>query len=409
MKKIYNLFILGIIVAGLSSCEKYLDINENPNTATEATPGLVLPQAIVGTAAMTNSFSTNIEQLSGSTANAGGFGGFGAFVTYNYTTGNFGGMWTGTYDNMRDYQYVLENTSADPLLIYSTSIARIMKSFGFARLVDQYNDIPYTEALKGSEFLTPKYDKAEDVYKELVSQLNLAIKDITTGQSTAATLGITVAQDPMFKGNMNLWKQFANTVKLKMLIKMASAPSTAAFAATEFGTMNTSVGFLTDDALVNPGYLNEAGRQSPIFASWGYDVAGTRVASSRLPSRWMFSFYNGGKLTDTWRGGVTYYSFPSTPINQLGDESTGVATAPASASAFFSGSTATKTGLGVVKGATQGQPIMLKTESDFLLAEAYARGFMTGNAATAFDNGITATYTRMPQTWLTQVRTWRLM
>ncbi len=49
--------------------------------------------------------------------------------------------------------------------------------------------------------------------------------------------------------------------------------------------------------------------------------------------------------------------------------------------------------MGVAKGPTQYTPVLLATESNFLQAEAYARGYLTGNAATAFNAGITQSFT----------------
>lgn len=396
MKKIFKYILLGAVVVGVSSCEKYLDINENPNSPTEATPGLVLPQALVGTAAITSTFNNTLADIGGQRANAGGFGGFGAVVTYGWTNGTFEGLWQSSYDNAEDYQYVIENTEADASLAYSTSIARIMKSYAFARLVDQYNDIPYFEALKGNSVLTPKYDKGEDIYKDLISQLNIAMKAISDAQALNTTLAVKADTDPMFKGNMTRWMEFANTLKLRLLIRVSAVPSMQSFAAAEFAAFKTTAGFLNDDAMVNPGYVKEAGRQSPQYNSLAYQADGTtRSVTSRIPSKWMFSFYDGNKIIDAGRGSVIYRSFgvaPGTPINQLGDESAGVPQSPAIGSAWFTGASSSTTALGLAKGPTQGQPIILAAESYFLRAEAYTKGFLSGDAALAFNDGIAASF-----------------
>lgn len=393
MKKIFNILILSAVLLGATSCEKFLDINENPNNPTSATPGLVLPQALVGTASLVNSYSGSISDLGGQYANAGGFGGFGSVVTYNYTSSNFTGLWSSSYNILQDFQYVINETKANPDLAYSNSVARTMKAFIFSKLVDQYNDVPYSEALKGSEFLTPKYDKAETIYQDLVKELNESIKAITDAQAKNTTIPITATADPIFKGNMTNWKKFANTLKLRLLIKLAGVPATQSFATTQFSSFDNSLGFITDDATANPGYIKEDGRQAPVFNSLAFAANGTaRQITSRIPSKWMFGFYSGAKLNDKYRGSVIYRLFPNTPVNQMGDESVGVPAAPAGTTAFFTGANGTVTALGVAKGPTQDQPIMIKAESDFLQAEAIVRGYLTGNAQTAFDNGITASF-----------------
>ncbi|RZL16661.1 MAG: SusD/RagB family nutrient-binding outer membrane lipoprotein [Pedobacter sp.] len=269
-----------------------------------------------------------------------------------------------------------------------------MKSFAFERLVNQYNNVPYTDALKGTASLQPKYDKGEDVYKACIAEIDKAIAAITAGQANASTVKITAATDPLFKGDMDLWKKFANSIKLRMLIKMAGVPAQAAYATAGFASLNTTtVGFLTTtDALNQPGY-EKTTRPTPIYSSLGFAGNGAVVNTSRIPTKWIFSFYNGNKLTDPGRGSVIYRNFPNTPINQLGDESAGVPTALSAGSAWNTGTNATVSMPGVVKGPAQAQPVMIAAEVWFLLAEAYARGYLSGDAAAAFNNGITQSFT----------------
>jgi hypothetical protein len=395
MKKIYNSLLIVTLIVGFSSCKKYLDINENTNNSTESSPSLVLPQAIVGTASITQTFNASYYFPGGFAANIYGVGGYGAGVTYAYTAGSFTGLFTASYDNAADYQYVIDNTSATPALSYSTSIARIMKSFVFARVVDQYNDVPYSEALKGNVILTPKYDKAEDIYKNLVSELTESIKVITEGQSGTVANKVVASTDPLFKGDMDLWKKFANTLKLRLLIKMAGVPALSSYATTEFAALDKTLGFLTDDALVNPGYVKEAGRQNPNYGGLAFNSDNTRAQSQAIPTKWILSFYTitgGGKLVDPGRGSVIYNGFPNTATNQLGEENTASSQVPPATSSWFTGADANTPALGVAKGPSQGQSLILAAESYFLQAEAYARNYMSGDAQVAFNAGITASF-----------------
>ena len=88
MKKIILSLFIGVAIFG-TSCKKYFDINSNPNQATSATPELLLPQAITGTASNLNGFNTYGAQLVGYSANAGGYGGFGTSISYNFSSSNF--------------------------------------------------------------------------------------------------------------------------------------------------------------------------------------------------------------------------------------------------------------------------------------------------------------------------------
>jgi hypothetical protein len=392
MKKILTYLIIGAVAAGAVSCKK-LDINDNPNNPTSATPGLVLPQAITATAAVSQSYNSSFYYPGGFMANVYGFGAYGASVSLNYTTTSFAGLWSGVYDNATDYQYIIDNTAGDPTLAYSNSIARIMKSFVFSKLVDEFNNVPYSEALKGNMLLTPKYDNGADVYKDLVAQLNTSIAAITTAQASASTATVVSSGDPMFAGDMNRWKQFANTIKLRLLIKMAGVADLRSFTTPEFAAFNNTIGVLSDDAIVNPGYQKQSGRVNPLYRSLGSDENNNRVATSNLPSTWIYSFYNGAKLRDTGRGSVVFRLFPNTATNQLGQENLASnIVPPAGSTAWFTGADYDTPGLGAVKGPAQGQVLVLAAEAKLLQAEAYVRGYLTGNAATSFNEGVAASF-----------------
>lgn len=394
MKKIFSVLLMVTIAVGFSSCKKYLDINDNPNSSTSSSPGLVLPQAITGSAAISNNYNSAYFYPGGFFANVFGVGGYGATLTYAYTASSFTGLFTSVYDNATDYKYVIDNTSGTPSLAYSTAIARIMKAFMFSKLVDQYNDVPYTEALQGSANLTPKYDKAEDIYKDLVVQLTLAIKTISDGQAESTTAKVDPSSDPLYKGNMDSWKRFANTIKLRLLVKMAGVPALSAYATTEFAALDKTLGFITNDALVQPGYVKEAGKQNPNYGSLAFNTDNTRAQAQAIPSTWILTFYNGTKLTDNGRGAVIYRGFPNTQTNQMGEEDASTAqVSPSGSTSWFTGADANTPALGVAKGPQQAQPIMLAAESYFLQAEAVVRGYITGDAKVSFDKGIKASFT----------------
>ena len=381
---------MGAIVIGFSSCKKFLDINDNPNNATETTPENVLPQAIVASAAVANNFNITLADIGGQQANAGGFGGFGSVVTYEYTTSSFTDLWASTMQANVDLKYVVDNTMEDPAMGYYTAPARILKALNFARLVDQYDDIPYSEALMGKDNLYPAYDSAEEIYKDLVGELTASIELIEATEAMELDNPTSIIPfdsdfDPLFEADLDLWKRFANTVKLRLLIKMAGVPDLASYATEQFNSLDETIGFLESDALVNPGYSNELGKQAPIFASRGETVTGSSPLTSRVPTYWMLGFYDGNKLTDDLRGLAIYSDFPGGAANQLGDESEDVD--KSSGFDWFPDH-----GVGVVKGAGQAQPIMLAAEGYFLQAEAYARGYLSGDAEAAFNSGIMASY-----------------
>ena len=395
MKKSILIIATGLIVLG-SSCKKYLDINKNPNVATSGTPEVVLPQALVFAAATTSTYNNYGSQLVGYAANAGGYGGFGPSVTYNFSNATFANLWTNTYDLLGDFQYVINQTDTLPDYGYFNAAAKIMKAMNYQVLVDTYNDVPYRDALKGTASLTPKYDTAQRIYQDLAKVLDTAIATIKltqTDESSNPTSNVRVlgSSDPMFSGDMTQWIKLANTIKLRLMIR---ANGKVTFANTAFD----AAGFLTSDAIVNPGYVRDNGKQNPAWNTWVYTYSGGAGNKSWMPTKFILSFYNGIKLED-YRGDASYFGYPGTASNQLGFESNSVPASPAG-SAWLSGansgssraSDAAGKSIGILKGPNAGQPIMLASESYFLQAEAVLRGIITGDAKTFFDNGVLASY-----------------
>lgn len=391
MFQIFKNCLLAATLVGCAACDNYLDINENPNLATSASASLVLPQAITTSATVANAFNSYGGHFGGYIANAGGFSGFGNLFNYQLVPGDYNLMWMNTYDNLQDYQYVIEQTAGIDELAYANAAATIMKALSYQRLVDAFNDIPYSEALKNNGNLTPKYDNAATIYQDLISKLDDAIAVITNAKYPK---NLNASSDPLFGGNMTKWKQFANTLKLRMLIRISAVPALTDFSQKGLKSIDMNVGFIADDAIVNPGYVKD--KPNPLWNSWAYSASGTLSNSSRTATKFAFGFYKGQKLTDNGRGSVIYKNFETnTPVNQLGNE-VDAPTIITNYSTWYTGTfgSASSIGnsLGILKGPSQGQPIMLLAESHFLQAEARLKGLLTGDATESFNEGIKASF-----------------
>jgi hypothetical protein len=109
-----------------------------------------------------------------------------------------------------------------------------------------------------------------------------------------------------------------------------------------------------------------------------------------VPSKYLFTFYDGRKITDEKRGKLTFRNFPNTSIGQLGDEVNN----PNSDDYVWYVGTGSADALGVLKGRTAGLPIFLASETYFLLAEAALYGHeLSGSASANFEKGILASFT----------------
>jgi hypothetical protein len=413
MKKIFNIILSGIVVLSASSCKKYLDINTNPNQAITSTPELVLPQALVSTAALlTNGTNYNFygSSLVGYAANAGGVGGFGSFISYQYSTSDYQELFQRTYDNLADYQYIIDQTAGktDQYALFNAA-AQAMRAYDYQLLVDTYNDVPYSEALKGTAQLLAKYDKGADIYKDLGDRLDAALEVFKTEIAAQASEGRTTPNlfhtaDPLFgrtgiaqNQEAILWAKFINTLKLKLIIRGGTK-------VTFTKTTLDPIGFLTDDAMVNPGYARIIDKQNPFWDWFAYDGANTiRTRGGQyIPTPFIMSYYNGTKLSDPGRGYALYNLFngSTAPTNQLGNLIG--ASAGGTPSSWYVANAATGTatnyyGVGIFKGPTAAQPLLLASESYFLVAEANLLGKVSGTAQTNFLSGIRASYNYLYQ------------
>lgn len=398
MKKLLNITLVIALLVSATSCKKsYLDINTNPNTATSATPETVLPVALTATGSLMITYLDYGNFMSGYMANAGGYSFTGSTtLTYAFTTGDNTGLYTGAFSNLKDYNYIITSTAGDAKYVLFNSIARVMKSYTYQKLVDEYGDVPYSEALKGADLVTPKYDNQAVVYQALVTEIDAAIIALRTNAASTTVNKVTKSSDVIFQGDITKWIQFANNIKLRILTR-ARQSSISGFVATEFGTFGTE-GFLTDDVLVNPGYSSSSSNQSPIWNTYFSNFAGTVTGTgrSRIPTPWIMSFYNGTKLNDAVRGALIYRNYGTTPINQLGIETGPVAIADYPAWYTGTGTSTNSTeSTGIIKSRTAGMPIFPASETYFLLAEARLNGY-TLNTLTLkqnFDMGIAASFT----------------
>lgn len=404
MKRLKYIIVASTVLLAFGSCRKFLDINTNPNNSTSSLAELVMPQALVFTAANLVGFNDYGAWQAGQSANAGGFGGYGAQLTYNYSQTDYNGLWSNTYNVLEDFEYILQQTEGSDRYAYFNAAARIMKAYNFQLLVDQYNDVPYSQALKGVENTAPAYDEAEDIYRDLYDQLNIAITTINQAQFPTTFKYILGDADPLFHDDITKWKQFANTLKLKLLIR-ASGTSVFSGVTPSFDP----AGFLTEDAIVNPGYMKADGKQNPMWTTYHSNHANTssQTGRSRITTYYAVSFYNGVKLSDPQRARAVYRGGSAPARNQLGITDDNVPQAPAGGPVWFSGNgssfgfgddpdatTTAKSAVGVLKGRNMGQPLMLAAESYFLQAEARLKGIITsGTVQALFNNGILASFT----------------
>lgn len=389
-KKIFSPFYisLSLLLAASAGCSKgSLEINStNPNLPSSVSPQYVLSATLTGSAYNHYAYGYGLEPFQfymGYWAYSGDYGVSSADLTYANSTGDFNNNWNPQYTNMVNYKLIETESASDSLNNYYEAISKIMLAYHFGILVDLYNDVPYLDALQGGTINYPDYTPAATVYTSCIHQLDSAVALINSAPGTAAN---PQKYDVMFGGNMSEWIQFANTVKLKMLLHLTAYSAGASLITSELNGL-TPASFLGvgQDAAVNPGYSNSEGsQQSPIWQNVGFNTAGSPNEGNELDRACTFAvtFYQG---TNDPRDSLFYLP------NQVAGVVKGRAFGSTN-SGVEHNNTISAVGDGILKSPSEPAYLIPASESLFLQAEAAELGYISGDPATLFNEGVSESF-----------------
>ena len=135
--------------------------------------------------------------------------------------------WNGYYTGpLKDLQEILDLNEKFPGEVTGggsngnqKAAAHIMMAYYYLNITDRWGYAPYSEALMGSENTAPKFDSVEAIYTSLLSNLDAAIGMMDNGGLNG---------DILFGGNMNGWKVMANTIKMRIALRMADVDASTA-------------------------------------------------------------------------------------------------------------------------------------------------------------------------------------
>lgn len=241
----------------LGGCgEGLTDVNENPNEPTDVPAATILPNGIRALGnTMWNSFwhmslfATWSQQLSQIQ--------YPDEDRYAVRQSVLQGFWDGFYDVGKDFQTIIAKgqEDGDPNV---EAVGRIMKSYTFQLVADAWGPAPYSQALGLEEGIgAPPYDADRAIYEGILADLAAAASMIQVGGNPFGN------NDLIYGGDMGQWQRFANSLRLKLAMRMSSVdPGTAApivADAVAAGTFQSNA----DNAVLN--YLTSSPNRHPIF------------------------------------------------------------------------------------------------------------------------------------------------
>ncbi|MGZ0015037.1 SusD/RagB family nutrient-binding outer membrane lipoprotein [Yeosuana sp. AK3] len=374
MKKVI-LFLFALALVSVS-CNDFLDVNENPNDPAISTPSLTLPvpqQSFAALNARTMTYLGNFLAVNWATPS--NWSANSIFSRYDFSADDFANIFETSYvEIFKDLTYIenFEDPTGAIDYSYYKAISKIIKGFQYQLLVDIYGDVPYSEANLRGDNTTPKYDDAETVYKAVIDELAVAVELIQNAPDTAENPG---DQDIIFNGDMDHWIEFANNIKLRMLVRLSNTGQTS-YINDQIASINSNGGgFLSIAAAANPGYSKDTNKQSPF---WDYFVLPSGVQQNRgdftVASEHTIAF-----LTDNSDPRLSRLYKPSA----AGGSFKGAVQSTVLPGVGFTSNDLSKVGPGLLVSFDQDQIIMSLAESLFIQAEATVRGYLSGGDAAA--------------------------
>ncbi len=256
--KIFLIMLLPFI--NFSCSEKKMDdINKERNNALTMDANNMLPDAELKTAFETVGIdiawyaTVYTEQSAGTWAQS---------ATADKRVGQndaslFNNNWNGLYIVLNVCKEILDKTApegSEPDNYGARGVAQVLTAYNLAVLTDMWGDVPWSEALKGSENMQPKFDTQQEIYPQIFALLDDAI--VNLGKSTVSFSKV----DYIYGGNTNAWIKAAYSLKARYALRLSNVDADASSKA----LASIANGFASnDDSFMFDAYESTATGENP--------------------------------------------------------------------------------------------------------------------------------------------------
>jgi len=403
MKKQFQYILVAAILISISlaSCTKdFTEINTDRNNIPDALPQQLLAPALVNTLTYNmlrnRNFNNELMQVTINQSDAEG-----QVFRYDYRSNWSDYLYNGMYSQLTNFKEIYKLAS-DSGVNYNKSymgISLICQSWMYSILTDTYGDIPYFQSNTGRDSLNyePKFDKQKDIYLDLFQKLELANTLLTTNTA------IVASSDPVYQGNIAKWRKFGNSLYLRLLLRVSGKADVSAQVIAkikEIAETNTAAYpiIASNDESAILKWTGVAPYISPYIAVREQDFRAPGLATFFIQNlvnwndpridiptygtagfnRWGIAPYQGAYL-----GLPGGYAAGENPIKK---------------SYFYSNTSLVSLQTDPLTGM-----IMNYAEIKFIMAEAAARGWITGSAETFYNDGVLNSITLWLPLWPTIV------
>jgi hypothetical protein len=218
MKKMKKIIMVGFAIFMMISCDDLTELNRDIKNPEEVPGGALFASAtkdlfdfMTSPSVNVNNFRLWAQQWAQTTyADESNY----ELVERNVNGAAWNTLYAEVIRDLRDAKKFIQEDDflSDDAKATQTAMAEVLEVFAYHVLVDIFGDIPYSEAF--GDDVTPAYDDDAAIYNDLVSRLNSAIGNLN-GNSE---IGI---YDLVYGGDTEQWKRFANSLKLRMAIRLA--------------------------------------------------------------------------------------------------------------------------------------------------------------------------------------------
>ncbi|MDV7699203.1 SusD/RagB family nutrient-binding outer membrane lipoprotein [Chryseobacterium soli] len=368
---IKSLFAAGLFA--LISCETNLDtINENPNDKASIDPKFLL------TYVSKSAFQVNGDNMYASRMMIG-TDGENIYQYMKWNDASFDAYSSGLLNTVKMIQEAQKINNKN-----YQAIGKFYRAYYFFDLSMKFGSIPYSDAVKGESGITqPKYDSQESVMSGILTELKEANDLINTSDK--------IEGDIIYNGDATKWKKLINSFRLKILINLSKKANVGNYnVATEFASIagsQTLMASIADNGELK--FADAADSRYTMFNNSGY-------GSSLYMADYFINLFKARQdpRLFTFAAQTTAAKEAGKPITDFTGYNGGNPTSPYSDNAaLVAAKNISKVNDRFYKDATnEPSSVLSYSELEFILAEATARGWISGSAKTHYDNAVKASF-----------------
>lgn len=364
-KFIYILALTFIITIG---CSEFNDLNVDPNAATQVAPSTLLSRAQYRLFNRTHGRNLNAEwgmlMVQHWAQNE-----YTEESRYVVDENSFNTSWTVFYTEVLKEletakELVEKENIPDAVKTNKKNIIEVTKVITYMTLTDGFGGVPYTEAIN-FEFDLPAYDSQETIYKGMLSTLENVANSFDENSLSFSS------GELIYDGNIPKWKKFTRSLMLRLAMRIVDVDQNTASkyvtaASTDLisnASEEAKFVFQSIQDRANPLYRDVAENNRDDFCITELLVDALKDSNDPRLEKYAKKSSTGMYIGMPYGLSDNDATLLKNTTSRPNDD---------------------------VRKATTPSTIVSHAEVQFLLAEAYQRGILNGNAANAYNEGIKA-------------------